>query len=111
VSVEKRRAPRLYRRFILRAAVFGEQPLKWSFVTIHNLSSSGVLFTYDRPVREGMLLQFKIDFPDRLIQCIGRVVRVGGIREAVFHDVAAHLEGIGAGDQAYIEAFVRERLP
>ena len=111
MSEEKRRAPRVYRRFILRAASFGEEPKRWSFVTIHNLSSTGILFTYEKDVQEGMILFFKIDFPDRIIQCMGRVVRVAGIREGVFHDVAARLEGIHAEDQAYIEAFIRQNLP
>jgi hypothetical protein len=107
---DKRRSPRLYRRFILRAAAFGEQPLRWSFVTIHNLSSGGILFTYDRPVYEGMLLYFKIDFPDKLIECMGKVVRVGGIREGLYHDVAAQLEGIKSDDRMYVENFVRQNL-
>lgn len=111
MSQEKRRAPRLYRRFILRAAAFGEEPPRWSFVTIHNLSSTGVLFTYDKPVYEGMLLHFKIDFPERMIQCMGRIVRVGGLREGLYHDVAAHLEGISPDDSHYIEGFVRQNLP
>lgn len=111
MSEEKRRAPRVCRRFILRAAVFGEEPLRWSVVTIHNLSASGVLFTFDKPAREGMLLCFKIDFPEKVIQCMGRVARVGGVHESVYHDVAAHLEGITPEDQSYIENFVRKNLP
>lgn len=107
---EKRRFPRLYRRFILRAAAFGESPLRWSFVTIHNLSPSGILFTYDRPVYEGMVLHFKIDFPDRVIECMGRVVRAGA-RGAVPQDVAARLEGVNPAEQQYIENFVRQSLP
>ena len=108
---EKRRAPRLYRRFILRAANFGEQPLRWSFVTIHNLSTDGVFFTYDRSVYSGMLMHFKIDFPERVIQCMGRVVRVAGLREGACRDVAARLEGIALEEQQYIETFIRQSLP
>lgn len=107
---DKRRTPRIYRRFILRAAAFGEEPLRWSFVTIHNLSSGGILFTYDRPVYEGMLLHFRIDFPDRVLECIGRVVRVAGAREGLHHDVAARLEGLTADDRRYIEEFVKQNL-
>ena len=111
MSQEKRRAPRLYRRFVLRAAAFGEEPPRWSFVTIRDLSSNGVMFTYDRPVYEGMRLHFKIDFPDRMIQCGGRVVRIGGLREGLYHDVAARLEGVSSEDQHYIESFVQQNLP
>ena len=111
MSQEKRRAPRLHRRFILRAAAFGEEPPRWSFVTIHNLSSTGILFTYDKPVYQGMLMHFKIDFPDRVITCMGKIVRIGGMREGLYHDVAAHFEGVGFEDQHFIESFVRQNLP
>ena len=107
---ENRRFPRLYRRFILRAAAFGENPLRWSFVTIHNLSPSGIFFTYDRPVYVGMMLHFKIDFPDRVIECMGRVVRAGSSRN-VPQDIAARLEGVDPQEQQYIESFVRQSLP
>lgn len=110
VSEEKRRAPRIYRRFILRAAAFGEDPKRWSFVTIHNLSASGILFTYDKPVREGMWMHLKIDFPERVIECLGHVARVTGARESSCHEVAAHLEDIGPDDRLYIENFVRQNL-
>ena len=108
--LDKRKSPRIYRRFILRAAAFGDEPLRWSFVTIHNLSSTGILFTYDKPVYEGMLLHFRIDFPDKVLECIGRVVRVAGMREGLHHDVAAKLEGLTAEDRRYIEEFVRQAL-
>ncbi len=79
-------------------------------MTIHNLSPSGILFTYDRPVYVGMILHFKIDFPDRVIECMGRVVRAGA-RNVVPQDVAARLEGVGPEEQQYIESFVRQSLP
>ena len=107
---ENRREPRLYRRFILHAASFDEKPLRWSFVTILNLSSSGVYFTYDRRAYPGMLMHLKIDFPDRLIECMGRVVRVTGQKDISHHDVAARLEGVEPDARVYIESFVRQNL-
>jgi len=108
---EKRRVPRLNRRFILRVAAFGETPLLWSFVTIHNLSADGILFTYDRKAHPGMLFHFKIDFPDRLIECMGRVVRIGAAGKSGCHDIAARLEGIDSEALSYIEGFVSASLP
>ena len=58
-----------------------------------------------------MLMHFKIDFPDRVIACMGKIVRIGGMREGLYHDVAAHLEGISSEDQHYIESYVRQNLP
>ncbi len=108
---EKRQTPRLYRRFILRVAAFGEEPLEWSHVTIHNLSSTGALFTFDRPAHEGMLVYLKIDFPGRVIECLGRVVRLSGLRAGKFYDVAVHMEGITSVDRKYIDDFISQNLP
>ena len=105
-AADKRHTPRLNRRFILRVAPDGDEPKRWSFVTIHNLSVNGVFFTYDRPVREGMLLHMKIDFPDQVIECVGRIVRIGGVRHVAFHDVAARIENLHPAAKKYIETFV-----
>jgi hypothetical protein len=108
---EKRRARRLTKRFILRVAAFGDKPLRWSYVTIHNLSATGAMFTYDQQAYEGMLLHLRIDFPDRVIECLGRVVRMAGVREGQFHDVAVQIEGMTSGDRDYVEDFVHKNLP
>ena len=107
MTEEKRSAPRINRRFILRAAIFGDEPLRWSYVTIQNLSSTGARFTFDKPVRVGSLLYFKIDFPDRVVQCMGRVRRLAGPRES-FHDVGASFEGIEPADRDYIDKVVQQ---
>ena len=108
MSEEKRFAQRLQRRFILRAAIFGEEPLRWSYVTIRNISSSGALFTFDKVVKVGTLLHFKIDFPDKVVQCMGRVRRLAELRENRFQDVAASFEGIEPEDRDYIDAIVKQ---
>ncbi len=104
---EKRLSLRIRKHLILRAAVFGEQPLRWSYVTIHNISVSGVLFTFDKPVKIGSLLYFKIDFPDRVVECMGRVRRLAGAREGVIQDVGASFQDIHANDRDYIDAIVK----
>jgi hypothetical protein len=111
VSEESRSAPRLNKRFILRAALFGEEPLRWSYVTIHNLSSTGAYFTFDKDVHVGSLMLFKIDFPDRTIECLGRIRRMGGMREGTFHEVGASFEGIKPNDKIYIDTFIEKNLP
>ena len=105
---EKRQAKRITKRFILRAAIFGEQPLRWTHVTILNLSASGALFTFDRPVRVGGLLRLKINFPDRVIECMGRARRLAGQQDGKFQDVGASFEGMRPQDRDYIEEFVRQ---
>ena len=106
MTEEKRRSKRIHKRFILRAATFGEQPLTWSYVTIHNLSSAGAYFTFDRPAHIGGLLHFKIDFPDRVIECMGRIRRVTGAQDLKHMDVGASFEGIRPQDKQYIDEFV-----
>ena len=110
MAEEKRSSPRIHKSFILRAAIFGDKPLRWSYVTIRNLSSSGALFTFDRPVKVGTLLHFKIDFPDRVIECMGRVSRLAGVREG-FPDVGASFEGIAPADRTYIDGIIRSNVP
>ena len=109
--IEKRQTRRLSRRFILRVAPFGDEPLRWSYVTIHNLSSNGILFTFDRQAYTGMLLRFRIDFPDCVIECLGRVARLAGLRDGKFQDVAAKFEGINAKDRKYMDDFVFKNIP
>jgi hypothetical protein len=107
---EKRQAQRLFRRFILRVAPFGDTPLRWSHVTIHDLSATGAFFTFDRPAREGMQLYLKIDFPDRVIECVGRVARVAGSHTGKFRDVAVHISGMNVSDRKYVNDFVLNHL-
>ena len=106
MAEEKRSSPRIHKRFILRTAVFGDKPLRWSYVTIRNISSSGALFTLDKAVKAGTLLHFKIDFPDRVIECMGRVTRQAGTQDG-FQDVGASFEGITPADRTYIDSIIR----
>lgn len=103
---EQRLYKRIKRRFILRTAIFGETPLSWSHVTIFDLSSGGIFFIFDKPVRTGMLLHFKIDFPDRVIECMGRVRRLIAETGGGFQKVGASFEGIQPADRDYIDRFV-----
>jgi hypothetical protein len=101
---DHRAATRVHRRLILRVAVAGDLPLRWSHVTIQNFSASGVFFTYDRIVTVGSLLHFKIDFPSRIIECKGRVRRVLG--EGLFRGVGASFEGLDPDDNDFIDEFI-----
>ena len=111
MAEENRSAPRIQKRFILRAALFGETPLRWSHVTIHNISASGALFAFDKVVKVGALLHLKIDFPERLVECMGRVRRLTAPSEKRFQNIAVSFEGIRPDDQDYIDAIVKRHLP
>ena len=109
MSDEKRASRRIQRRFILRVAAFGEQPPRWSYVTIRDLSSAGALFTYDRPAHVGLLMLFKVEFPGRVIECMGRIRRLGEMRDHGCQDVGASFEGMRAEDKKYIDEFVEKK--
>ncbi len=100
------RSRRIRKRFVLRAAVHGEEPPRWSYCTIHNLSASGILFTYDRPIAIGARLHLRIDFPDRLVECTGQVVRYAGSAVGRVRDLGVRFEQMHNLDQEYISRFV-----
>ena len=108
---EHRRAKRIARKFVLRVALFSKEPLAWSYVTIRNLSSSGIFFSYDRPIEMGQSLVFKIDFPDRILECVGRVTRVEHGPAGLYTNVAATFQGMDDAQQRYIETFVQSWRP
>jgi hypothetical protein len=110
-SEDNRKDKRIQRRFILRVAVFFQKPLVWSYVTIRNLSAGGILFAYDRSVAVGSLLVFRIDFPDRVIECMGKVVRVERGPQGVFSNVAANFQGMDQTEKDYITGFVAAYKP
>lgn len=104
---EKRSAPRIPKRLIVRVALYGQEPLKWSYCTVQNLSASGILFTYDRVVPLGALLYFKITFLDRVIECQGRVMRFKGDEQAGgIRDIGAQFENLSILDVKYIREYV-----
>lgn len=102
------RSERIKKRFVVRAAQYGEEPLRWSHCTIHNLSVSGVLFTYDRPVAEGARLYLKIDFPGRVVECLGRVARIVGSERGQIQDLGVQFIHLQEGDREFIERYVAD---
>ncbi len=106
------RSKRIRKRFVLRASIQGEEPPRWSYCTIHNLSASGILFTYDRPIAIGARLHLRIDFPDRLVECAGQVTRYAGSGVGKARDLGVRFVQMHDLDQEYICRFVdnyRER--
>lgn len=106
---DKRKYHRINKKFVLRVAADGTSAIapEWTLVTSQNLSAGGVLFTYDRALKAGTSLAFKIHFPDhRSIDCNGKVFRVSARSEKPLVSVAASLEGLGERDRDFIEQYV-----
>lgn len=71
------RAPRIERPFTVRICekLSAEEP-RWNIVTTKNISVSGVLFNYDRFLKPGSRLNFRISLPGcDPVECEGEVVR------------------------------------
>ena len=79
---EKRKHQRINRKFVLKVAAEGDSPVArdWTLVTTKNMSAGGVMFTYDRTLREGTPLDFTIFFPRpfRKMQRTGEPHSLGG---------------------------------
>ncbi len=103
---KQERSKRIRKRFVLRAAIQGEEPPRWSYCTIHNLSASGILFTYDRPIAVGARLHLKIDFPDRLVECAGQVMRCASREIGNVKDLGVYFVQLHPLDREYIDRFV-----
>ena len=76
-----KRAKRVHRKFIVRFRFYRvklkQDSSKWNLVTIRNLSSSGILFNYNRKIPLKTILEFNMTLPfDKDIHCLGKVVRV-----------------------------------
>ena len=104
IRTEKRKHQRIDRKFVLRVASEGESSVAedGTLVTSRNMSAGGVLFTYDRQLKEGTSLDFTIYFPDHAVHCKGQVHRTVSCEPAPLVSVAASLEGLDQSDLDFI---------
>ena len=104
-----RRYERIDRRFIARVGIHAaDGSLKWSVVTLQNLSAGGMYFIYDREVKVGSALKIKIDFPNRIIECAGNVVRLEswGKSSVNFSVVGVSFDELSREDREFMTHFV-----
>ena len=102
---EKRKHQRINKKFVLQVAAEGKSSdvRDWTLVTTRNVSAGGVLFTYDRPLKEGTPLAFTIHFPDHAVKCKGQVFRTSPGEQKPFVSVAASLVGLGQRERDFLE--------
>ncbi len=108
IQTDKREYRRLDKKFVLKVAPEGETHTvshQWTLVTSKNISAGGVLFTYDRRLREGTLLTFRIHFPKRTIDCAGVVRRSSPSAIQPLVNIAARLDGLSGDDREFIEQY------
>ena len=99
---EKRRHQRTDRKFVLRVADSNTQSKEWTLVTSKNLSAGGVMFTYDKELKEGTPLDFTIYFPDHAVDCKGQVYRTSSADLQPLVSVAASIEGLPEKDREFL---------
>ena len=105
IQAEKRKYQRINKKFVLQVAAEGtsSNAKDWTLVTSKNMSAGGVLFTYDRPLKEGTSLAFTIHFPDHTVKCKGQVSRTSPGDQKPFISIAASLEGLGQRERDFLE--------
>ena len=76
-GAERRRHERLNKQFVVSIQIQGASEA-WDMVLIKNISRGGLSFVYPNELREGMILNLKINiaFNAHPVYCVGKVVRV-----------------------------------
>ena len=75
---ENRKSTRIQRQYSAQINVYdGEKLTHWEVVTVQNISSGGMLFSYRKLLESGTMLKARIFFPpsDKPIEVVGRAVR------------------------------------
>ena len=106
MSEDKRASQRIERQFVLRVTVDeGNRGWGWSLVMTHDLSIGGALFTIDQELKEGQRLYFRLNFPDREIDCRGKVVRVIPGFKKPLTQLAVSFEWASSSDSDFVKKY------
>ncbi len=115
---ERRRYKRIGKRFLswfrtIRIILTKRCASRWDIVSTRNLSAGGVLFNYNKDIKVGTGLHFRIisPFSPHMIRCIGKVVRTEKPEKNVsprLFLVAAEFDKITSKDKGLIDSFANE---
>ena len=103
---ERRRSRRLKKPLSLRfRAQGGGAFAEWDIVLIKDIGRVGLSFTYDKPMKEGMLLNMKLNLGlDRgAIECAGKVVRAKGLGATKIQEVGVTFINLNESDAGSID--------
>ena len=75
-----------------------------------NLSGSGLLFTYNRPVHHGSFMKIKLSIPKRKkpIKLVGKIVRVEPASRHGLFNIAVQFSEISYQDQKLVDEFCND---
>jgi hypothetical protein len=100
---ERRKQKRIDKKIVLRVASPEGAATQWTVVTTRNISTSGILFVYDRALAEGTPIFVKMHISGRIVDCKGVVQRASRGRLEPLMDVAASIEGLDESEKRLIE--------
>lgn len=111
-GANKRRFARLNKQFVVRVQIQGGASKDWDMVLIKNISKGGLLFGYTTELKEGMILNFKINIAlnKNPIVCAGQVIRVQAIGNPKIYEAGISFTQISESDAETIGAVVDEFL-
>ena len=111
-QTEKRKSKRLNKQFVIRLQIQGGASKDWDMILISNISRGGLLFSYAKELKEGMILNFKINIAlnKNPIYCVGRVVRAKALGNAKIYEAGISFTEISEADADLINQTVEEFL-
>jgi hypothetical protein len=111
---ERRKYKRIKRPFIARLCIrpsdTAAKPAAYDIVSLRNLSAAGLLFTYSGELKEGTVLDFKIQVPalPLPIHCTGKVVRIEKTKPKPLYHVAVDFAEANDKELKAIDQVARE---
>jgi PilZ domain len=109
---EKRKNPRIKKPCYAQVNIYlNGKPADWEIVTLRDLSSGGMSFSYHKPLQVGTLIKAKIKFPpaEGPVEVTGKVVRLG--REGVLLSTGIEFTEIDPKQQELIGRFAAKWFP
>jgi c-di-GMP-binding flagellar brake protein YcgR len=103
---DRRKFKRIKKQYSLRLQVKGAGAFEqWDIVLIRDISRLGISFLYDKALKEGMLLNLRINFgvEGEVIQCAGKIVRSELITGTKSYDIGVEFISIGEADSDRID--------
>ena len=109
---EKRRFARLFKQFVVRIQIQGALSRGWDMVLIENISKGGLFFRTPTELKQGMVLNFKINVAlnKHAISCVGKVVRARAARDPRLYEIGISFTQIEESDANLINSTVEEFL-
>ena len=111
-QAEKRKSKRLNKQFVVRFQIQGEVSRDWDMILISNISRGGLLFSYAKELKEGIVLSFKINIAlnTNLIFCTGRVTRAKALGNSKMYETGVAFTEIKEADAILINNTVEKFL-